>query len=255
MKRFFADRDVEKGTASDAYLTNDSVRNYSWDRVSVTVSDRQTKRPKQILQNVNGLVEAGELLALMGPSGSGKTTLLNVLANREVSKGAIVHHSLFVNGTKPSPQDFRKLSCFVEQEDALTGALTVKETMDFAAKLSLPRCVLHELVPDVIPDSSFSSITKSERIARINALIASFGLQNQSNTLVGTPIRKGISGGQKRRVSVASQLITAPQILFLDEPTSGLDSTSSYEVVSFIKSIAVKHKVSLRDCLPQFDVV
>ena len=142
MKRLFTARDVEKGTLSDAYLTNDNVRSYAWDNVSVIINDRQAKRPKQILQNVNGLVKAGELLALMGPSGSGKTTLLNVLANREVSKGATVRHSLYVNGTKPSPRDFRKVSRFVEQEDALTGALTVRETMNFAAKLSLPRCAV-----------------------------------------------------------------------------------------------------------------
>jgi ABC-type multidrug transport system ATPase subunit len=78
---------------------------------------------------------------------------------------------------------------------------------------------------------------------RINKLIASFGLESQANTLVGTPIRKGISGGQKRRLSVASQLITAPKILFMDEPTSGLDSAASFEVVSFVKEVAKKHNV------------
>lgn len=70
-----------------------------------------------------------------------------------------------------------------------------------------------------------------------------FGIQNQANTLVGTPIRKGISGGQKRRVSVASQLITNPRILFLDEPTSGLDSTASFEVMSYAKELARANNV------------
>ena len=78
---------------------------------------------------------------------------------------------------------------------------------------------------------------------RINKLIASFGLESQADTLVGTPIRKGISGGQKRRLSVASQLITAPKILFMDEPTSGLDSAASFEVMSFVKEVAKKHNV------------
>lgn len=78
---------------------------------------------------------------------------------------------------------------------------------------------------------------------RIRTLLEAFGIQNQANTLVGTPIRKGISGGQKRRVSVASQLITNPRILFLDEPTSGLDSTASFEVMSYAKELARANNV------------
>jgi ABC-type multidrug transport system ATPase subunit len=79
---------------------------------------------------------------------------------------------------------------------------------------------------------------------RIDGLLDSFGLRNQVNAIIGTPIRKGISGGQKRRVSVASQLITAPKILFLDEPTSGLDSAASWEVISFVKEVAKRNNVS-----------
>ena len=80
-------------------------------------------------------------------------------------------------------------------------------------------------------------------MTQIDALLDSFGLRNQADTLIGTPIRKGISGGQKRRVSVASQLITGPKILFLDEPTSGLDSAASLEVMSFIKEVARRNNV------------
>lgn len=90
-----------------------------------------------------------------------------------------------------------------------------------------------------------SSLPRHEINRRVDDLIQSFGLQNSRATLIGTPIRKGISGGQKRRVVVASQLITAPKVLFLDEPTSGLDSTASFEVISYIKSVAKKYNVSL----------
>lgn len=76
-------------------------------------------------------------------------------------------------------------------------------------------------------------------------LLNAFGIQGQAKTLIGTPIKKGISGGQKRRVSVASQLITSPKILFMDEPTSGLDSTASYEVISYLKRLARRNNVSL----------
>jgi ABC-type multidrug transport system ATPase subunit len=84
---------------------------------------------------------------------------------------------------------------------------------------------------------------------RVDGLLDAFGLRSQRDTLIGTPIRKGISGGQKRRVSVASQLITGPKLLFLDEPTSGLDSAASWEVISFIKNIAKRNNVSCAlDC-------
>ena len=77
----------------------------------------------------------------------------------------------------------------------------------------------------------------------MDQLLSAFGLRNQADTIVGTPIKKGISGGQKRRLSIASQLITSPKILFLDEPTSGLDSKSSFEVIRFLKGVALENKV------------
>lgn len=107
----------------------------------------------------------------------------------------------------------------------------MRETLNFAARLSLP-----------------STVSKLERIQRIEALLTAFGLKGQANNLIGTPIRKGISGGQKRRVSVAAQLITSPKLLFLDEPTSGLDSAASFEVISFVKDIAKKHNVRHSRC-------
>ncbi len=88
-----------------------------------------------------------------------------------------------------------------------------------------------------------SGLTRSERKRRIDGLLDSFGLRGQKDMLIGTAIRTGISGGQKRRVSVASQLITAPKLLFLDEPTSGLDSVASLEVISYIKNVAKRNNV------------
>ena len=80
----------------------------------------------------------------------------------------------------------------------------------------------------------------------VDNLMKAFGLQDQANVIIGTPLRKGVSGGQKRRISVASQLVTGPKLLFLDEPVSGLDSTASREVVSFIREFAQKFQVCLR---------
>ncbi|KAH7032565.1 putative ABC transporter [Microdochium trichocladiopsis] len=211
---------------SYAQLTNMDIRSFGWRGVSVCVNDRQSKQPKEILSDVNGFVRAGELLALMGPSGSGKSTLLNVLAQRTSTLAADIQGSMFINGRDPDPRTFRRVSAYVEQEDALVGSLTVRETLNFATRLALP-----------------STVGKAERMQRIESLLKAFGLQHQANTLVGTPIRKGISGGQKRRLSVAAQLITNPKLLFLDEPTSGLDSAASLQVISFIKAIAKAHNL------------
>jgi ABC-type multidrug transport system ATPase subunit len=151
-----------------------------------------------------------------------------VLAHRTSALNASVKAAVYINGSPANPKTFRRISAYVEQEDALVGSLTVRETLNFAARLSLP-----------------PSVSKLERIQRIEALLTAFGLSGQANNLIGTPIRKGISGGQKRRVSVAAQLITSPKLLFLDEPTSGLDSAASFEVISFVKDIAKKHNVRI----------
>ncbi|CAN9417023.1 unnamed protein product [Alternaria alternata] len=221
-------RDVEKGNAGSnyAHLSNDEVKSFSWEDVTVTVKDRVSKEPIDLLSNVSGMIEAGEMMALMGPSGSGKTTLLNILAHRAAIPKATIQQTLRINGAPTALSSFRKMSSYVEQEDALIGSLTVRETLYFAAQLALP-----------------SSVTASSRKALITSLLSSFGLTAQADTLIGTPIRKGVSGGQKRRVSVASQLITSPKILFLDEPTSGLDSAASYEVIKFVQGIAKKYKI------------
>ncbi|KAJ6168146.1 hypothetical protein N7497_000989 [Penicillium chrysogenum] len=220
--------DLEQNNG-DQFLMNHTVQRYSWKGLTVTVKDHETKKARDLITDMSGDVQQGEFVALMGPSGCGKTTLLNVLARRTAASRAKVFGDTYVNGDKLDLSIFGRITSYVEQEDALIGSLTVRETLKFAADLSLPRCAHSEFL---------STISKRERIDRIRALLEAFGIQNQAETLVGTPIRKGISGGQKRRVSVASQLITCPKILFLDEPTSGLDSTASYEVMSYAKELA-----------------
>ncbi|CAG8942586.1 unnamed protein product [Penicillium salamii] len=212
--------DLERNDGGD-FLMNQTVQNFSWRDLTVTVKDRETKQSRDLINSISGDAQHGELIALMGPSGCGKTTLLNVLARRAASSGAKVIGETYVNDSQVDSKSFQRMTSYVEQEDALIGSLTVQETLKFAADLSLT-----------------GSISKIQRMERIRTLLEAFGIQKQANTIVGTPIRKGISGGQKRRVSVASQLITCPKILFLDEPTSGLDSTASYEVISYAKELA-----------------
>ena len=105
-------------------------------------------------------------------SGSGKSTLLNVLAYRTPSMRASIKGTVYINGSPANPKTFRRISAYVEQEDALLGSLTVHETLKFAADLSLPK-----------------HVSKDERIRRIELLLTAFGLQNQANDLIGTPCR------------------------------------------------------------------
>ncbi|KAL9005253.1 MAG: hypothetical protein Q9188_001975 [Gyalolechia gomerana] len=221
------DLDVEHHAGLNGDLGSFGAMKFTWNDVSVTTKSRLgDAKPTSIIAGVDGVAKAGEVMAIMGPSGSGKTTLLNVLARRSGASNLEVNGALNVNNASVSTNDFRAISSYVEQEDALIGSLTVRETIDFAGRLSLP-----------------SSVSSKERSARVDELLSSFGLRDQANLLVGTPIRKGISGGQKRRLSIASLLITGPKILFLDEPTSGLDSTASFEVVKYLKNVAQQHQL------------
>ncbi|KAK5425418.1 hypothetical protein LTR34_011123 [Exophiala xenobiotica] len=210
--------DLENGQSPTSHLINDVVQSFSWKELDVVVKDRKTKKPLSILSNSNGIVHAGEMLAIMGPSGSGKTTLLNALAHRVATAGAKTTGHILVNHQTPGLEKLRDLSTYVEQEDALIGSLTVFETIDFAARMAI---------------SGISNIRLS----------SAFGMLGQRDTIVGTPIKKGLSGGQKKRLGVASRLVTEPKIVFLDEPTSGLDSSLSLEVISFLKMIARKNNL------------
>ncbi|ETO59497.1 hypothetical protein F444_22170 [Phytophthora nicotianae P1976] len=190
----------------------------SWSSLSYTVSTKTSGKKTILTNNVTGRCAPGELTAVMGPSGSGKTTLLDILADR-ISSGTI-SGDIFLNGEKRNHKTFRAVSSYVAQEDSLLGSFTVRETLEMAAKLSLP-----------------GSITHHEIVERVQTVIDEMGLRKCEHTLVGDVFRKGISGGQKRRLSIAIELLSEPSILLLDEPTSGLDSASTYNVMKFVSRL------------------
>ena len=132
----------------------------------------------------------------MGPSGCGKTTLLNILSRRLTGPGVTGEQLLY--GSTVNSDTLRAVSTYVEQEDHLIGSLTVKETIQFAAKLALG-----------------SKISNHERNQRTEDMLRDFGLVSVKDSKIGTPLQRGISGGQKRRVTTASQLITLPKVIFL----------------------------------------
>ncbi|KAL3675461.1 hypothetical protein R1sor_025409 [Riccia sorocarpa] len=174
----------------------------SWNNLSVYVNNES-----KILHDLSGYVEPGRVCAIMGPSGCGKSTLLDCLAGR-TSKNITVTGDIRLNGRK------QKISygtaAYLPQEYDLLGTLTVSETIYYSAKLRLP---------------SNTSAKDLKRIVK-NA-IEQVGLEHSVHTHIGNWHRRGLSGGEKRRVSIAIALLTRPRLLFLDEPTSGLDSASS----------------------------
>nr|GMD50797.1 ABC transporter G family member 6-like [Ipomoea batatas] len=176
-------------------------------------------KTKVLLNDVSGEARDGEILAVLGPSGSGKSTLIDALANR-ISKDSL-KGTITLNGEPLDSGLLQVISAYVMQDDLLYPMLTVEETLMFAAEFRLPR-----------------TLSKSKKKMRVQALIDQLGLHNAAKTVIGDEGHRGVSGGERRRVSIGIDIIHDPIILFLDEPTSGLDSTSAFLVVRVLKRIA-----------------
>jgi len=183
-------------------------------------------RAKRLLENVSLTIEPKELVALMGPAGAGKTTLLNALNGYSVPSGGRV----LINGEDLySHYDlYRGQIGYVPQDDIMHRDLTVEEALFFTARLRLP-----------------ADFADQDIARRIGEVIAQLGLQGSERTLVGSPERRGISGGERKRVNLAMELLTDPAVLFLDEPTSGLSSEDTLTVVKLLRGLADKGKTIL----------
>lgn len=175
-----------------------------------------------ILNSVWGAFPRGELVGIMGSSGAGKTTLLNTLSGRLLSSSGLRYTgSITDNGRSIVPRDLRRMAAYVRQDDVLLETLTVRETLYFAAKLKLPR---HW------PDR--------RRRRMVDYIIEELGLIKCADTQIGNTEKRGISGGERKRVSIGVELITNPKIIFLDEPTSGLDSFTAASVMGLLQRLA-----------------
>lgn len=187
--------------------------------LSLSISSRE------ILVSLNGCLSPGRLTALMGPTASGKTSLLTVLAARtERSEGIKLKGSIFIKNVQVSRWDeYKRELCFVGQDDLLFAGLTVRETLELAGKLRLPR-----------------EWSRGEKMERVNRVMKDMGLIKCADTRVGNAGSRGVSGGERKRVSVAIELLQNPERLFLDECTTGLDAYQSLRVVAALKELAVK---------------
>ncbi|KAK3006711.1 hypothetical protein RJ639_017808 [Escallonia herrerae] len=174
---------------------------------------------KVLLNDISGEAREGEIMAVLGASGSGKSTLIDALADR-ISKESL-KGSVTLNGEVLESKLLKVISAYVMQDDLLFPMLTVEETLMFSAEFRLPR-----------------KLSRSKKKARVQALIDQLGLRNAAKTVIGDEGHRGVSGGERRRVSIGIDIIHDPIVLFLDEPTSGLDSTSAFMVVKVLQRIA-----------------
>ncbi|CAN1779732.1 ABC transporter G family member 14 [Linum perenne] len=174
-------------------------------------------KEKTILNGIAGMVCPGEILAMLGPSGSGKTTLLTALGGRLNGK---LSGKITYNG-QPFSGIIKRRTGFVAQDDVLYPHLTVAETLMFTALLRLPK-----------------TLTREEKAQHVERVIVELGLTRCRNSMIGGPLFRGISGGEKKRVSIGQEMLINPSLLLLDEPTSGLDSTTAQRILTTVKRLA-----------------
>ncbi|KAB1217221.1 ABC transporter G family member 9 [Morella rubra] len=178
---------------------------------------KERSEEKVILKGVTGIVQPGEILAMLGPSGSGKTTLLTALGGR---LGGRLGGCITYNG-KPFSNAMKRNTGFVTQDDILYPHLTVTETLVFTSLLRLP-----------------NSLTKDEKVQHAESVIEELDLTRCKNSIIGGYLLRGISGGERKRVSLGQEMLLNPSLLLLDEPTSGLDSTTAQRILSILRDLA-----------------
>lgn len=182
------------------------------------------KNAKILLNNISGTITGG-FWAIMGSSGGGKTTLLSTLSLRLDTNKMNITGEFRLNGREYSKAVLKAMSAYVMQDDLLHPELTVKETISYAAQL---RYV----------GNGDETITAEERVSRENEVIELMGIGHIRDVIIGDTRRKGISGGERKRVCVAIELLNRPKLLFLDEPTSGLDSSTAFSLCAALKNLA-----------------
>ncbi|XP_007942608.1 ATP-binding cassette sub-family G member 8 [Orycteropus afer afer] len=179
------------------------------------------------IQNLSFKVKSGQMLAIIGSSGYGRASLLDVITGRGHG-GKIKSGQIWINGQPSTPHLVRKCVAHVRQHDQLLPNLTVRETLAFIAQLRLPK-----------------TFSQAQRNKRVDDVVAELRLRQCANTRVGNEYVRGVSGGERRRVSIGVQLLWNPGILILDEPTSGLDSFTAHNLVKTLSRLAKGNRLVL----------
>ncbi|XP_054741597.1 ATP-binding cassette sub-family G member 1 [Anastrepha obliqua] len=181
---------------------------------NVSYITKQNKKLVKILNDVCGEFKSGRLTAVLGPSGAGKTSILNVLSGFKASN---VSGQFTFNGSERNVLTFRKSSCYIPQDFALLDLLTVQETMNDSADLKLP-----------------AQTISAEKRKIVDDILQILNMDKCRHRLV-----RNLSGGERKRLSIAIELVTNPPVMFFDEPTSGLDSVASLQVINYLRRLAL----------------
>ncbi|KAI8983430.1 ABC-2 type transporter-domain-containing protein [Pilobolus umbonatus] len=190
---------------------------FSWHHMDYTVPVKGGKL--KLLNDIGGIVRPGHLTALMGSSGAGKTTLLDVLAKRKTI--GTIEGRIYMNG-EPIGPDFERTTGYCEQMDVHNPNATVREALRFSAYLRQP-----------------AEVPKEEKDAYVEQILKLMEMDRIGDALVGDLDQGiGISVEERKRLTIATELVGKPKLLFLDEPTSGLDAQSSYNIIRFIRKLA-----------------
>ncbi|MGV8829991.1 MAG: ATP-binding cassette domain-containing protein [Breznakibacter sp.] len=202
------------------FMSDDSVQRISYEVKDVSF---QFKSGGIGLRNINLFEEQGKLVGIMGASGAGKTTLLNVLCGNETPSGGEV----LINGVDlhKNPDLVEGVIGYIPQDDLLIEELTVFQNLYYNAKLC------------------FRDKSEAEITALVENALRNLGLFERKDLKVGSPLNKMISGGQRKRLNIALELIREPGILFVDEPTSGLSSRDSENVMNLLRELTLKGKL------------
>jgi ABC-type multidrug transport system ATPase subunit len=211
-------------TAAGNIKQRDYRGNVTLEARGVTVD--VTRKHKRIIEDVSLTIYPSEIVGLIGPSGAGKTTLMNALNGYMPPTSGTV----LLNGQDlyANYDQFCGHLGYVPQDDIMHRDLTVGQALYYTARLRLP-----------------SDYTKTDIQTRIQKVLGLLDLDGTEDVVIGSPEKKGISGGQRKRVNLAMELLTDPSILFLDEPTSGLSSEDALTVMKVIRSLANSGKTTL----------
>ena len=198
---------------------------FQFSKISFLVKDKKAETgTKKILDDISATVCSGRVLAIMGPSGAGKTTLINALTLQGF--GGTTTGSVTLDGAPMSPSLFSSRCFVVPQQDQHWPFLTCRQTMMYTAEL-------------------FRGGTAASRDELVAQILTKMGLDSCADTIVGNEFVQGMSGGQKRRLSIAAALIKEPKLIFLDEPTSGLDAAAAAAIMSFITELAAQEDLAI----------